>query len=423
MACSASQPTPVAFGTEGWIVVPYHQVNGLMFDRNEDSMIIKPFNAVVMALLWVSWLGYGLSASTTGAQAAQPVYKKALPGYEWQFPRDHGSHPAYKTEWWYYTGHLKSQPQAKGEKPQTYGYQLTFFRTGSALKQAPSTSRWALNDLLIGHFALSDLTQHRFTYEERFGRQAPMQGQAAQGNLAVTLRDWQLTQLPDGSHHLQASSPDNKVSLDLVAQPSKPMLLHGNNGLSQKADCVGCASHYYSYPIMATKGSLTLDGKTQPVEGNSWMDHEFGSNQLTKKQVGWDWFSLQLDNNTQVMLYQMRQAKGVIDPNSSGTVSLPSGKASHLGVKAFSIRPLSAWTSPHTKTRYPASWQVSLPAYKASFTVTPLLNDQELRLRDNTGVNYWEGACTVKGVWLGKPVNGKAYVELTGYNEAFRQKI
>jgi predicted secreted hydrolase len=378
--------------------------------------LLKPsrFACLSLALL-------GLLTCTVAA--AEVAYKLALPGYVWQFPADHGSHSAYKTEWWYYTGHLQSKPKTKDETPQNFGYQLTFFRTGSALKQLPKGSKWALNELLIGHLALSDLNQKRFLYEERFGRQAPMQGHAITGELDVVLRDWQVQRLSDGRHHLQASSPDNELTLDLIAKPIKPMLLHGKQGLSQKADCVGCASYYYSYPSMATTGTLTLKGKTQQVSGNSWMDHEFGSNQLTKKQVGWDWFSLQLANNTQLMLYQMRQAKGQIDPNSSGTLSFASGKIAHLGVKAFTIKPLAYWKSPHTKATYPAKWLLTLPAYKAKLTVTPLLSDQELRLKANTGVTYWEGACKVEGLWLGKSVKGKAYVELTGYNEAFRQNI
>lgn len=382
-------------------------------------MLFKRFQPFFLTCMCLSL--FGLLACTV--TAAESAYKLALPGYVWQFPADHGSHPAYKTEWWYYTGHLQSTPKTKDETPKTYGYQLTFFRTGSALKHLPKGSQWALNDLLIGHLALSDINQKRFLYEERFGRQAPMQGHAAEDKLDVVLRDWQVQRLADGRHHLQASSPDKQFMLNLIATPNKPMLLHGKQGLSQKADCVGCASYYYSYPSMTTTGTLTLQGKAQKVTGESWMDHEFGSNQLTKKQVGWDWFSLQLANNTQIMLYQMRQAKGQIDPNSSGTVSLPSGQAIHLKVNDFSIKPLTYWKSPNTKATYPASWLLTLPSYKAKLTVTPLLSDQELRLKANTGVTYWEGACKVEGLWLNKPLKGKAYVELTGYNEAFRQNI
>lgn len=364
----------------------------------------------------------------------EKTYKLALPGYQWRFPADHASHPAYKTEWWYYTGHLEASSKQANKKARRFGYQFTLFRSGSALTELPETSRWKLTDILVGHLAITDINAQRFRYEERFGRPGQLVGGANTDKLHVWLRDWSVTQDEQGRHILAAKSTDGHWGLSLQLEPSKPLVLQGKeNGLSQKADCHGCASHYYSYTRMRSEGALTLDGETIPVTGQSWMDHEFGSNQLTKEQVGWDWFSVQLNDGSELMLYLIRQKNGQPDPNSSGTYiptlspssthKSPFAPSRYLPLKAFKVTPLKTWKSPKTKAVYPAQWRLQVPSVQLDLMVTPALNEQELRLRDNTGVTYWEGASVVSGTKNGKPIQGRAYVELTGYAEAFQKEI
>jgi predicted secreted hydrolase len=211
--------------------------------------------------------------------------------------------------------------------------------------------------------------------------------------------------------------------LNLVLAEGKPPAIHGKDGVSQKASCVGCASHYYSLTRMPTQGVLYLDGKPVVVSGQSWMDHEFGSNQLAQEQTGWDWFSLQLDNGEEWMFYLLRTQDGKPDPNSSGTVIRVDGQTRHLTLSEFQITPSQQWTSPHSKAVYPAKWQIHLPNEQVELTLTPIIADQELNTTGSTGVSYWEGAVAIRGQSHGKAVSGKGYVELTGYKEAFRKKI
>lgn len=358
------------------------------------------------------------NGSTQKNEAAEVSYKRALPGYTWQFPRDHGAHPAYKTEWWYYTGHLES------DTGQRFGYQFTLFQSGSALSDLPTHTAWALPHLLIGHLALTDIDGKQFYYDERFGRPGGLVGHSSTNKLSLSLRDWQLYSDEQGRHRIKARAEEGAFSLDLALAPSRSPVLHGENGYSQKADCLGCASQYYSLTGMNTTGTIRLKGQPSlKVAGTSWMDHEFGSNQLTEAQTGWDWFSITLETGDSLMLYQLRLSTGSADPNSSGTWIPDKGKPEHLPLSDFTLTPLATWTSPHTGGVYPAKWNITVPTEQLKLEVIPLVADQELRLKANTGVTYWEGACEVRGTHKGKPVNGHAYVELTGYAEQFRQKL
>jgi predicted secreted hydrolase len=174
---------------------------------------------------------------------------------------------------------------------------------------------------------------------------------------------------------------------------------------------------------MKTEGTLTLDGKAMTVEGTSWMDHEFGSNQLQEYQVGWDWFSIQLDNMTELMIYLIRHRDGKPDPHSSGTLTYPDGTSTHLRLEELDVRMPATWKSRKTGTRYPAKWKIRIPQWNIDLTVTPAVSDQELVTHESTRVTYWEGSVRVKGLVEGKPVSGVGYVELTGYDKPLDQKI
>lgn len=348
------------------------------------------------------------------------MYEPALPGYSFTFPRDHASHPTYKTEWWYYTGHLET------EDHRPFGYELTFFRVGVPLRDPPLHTDWALQTLYAAHFAISDEQGKQFHVAEKLNRRHVGAAGAAENRYWVFNEDWSVIQpkADRGQFHLKADNDQYKIDLWLSAQ--KPVVIHGQDGVSQKADCKGCASHYYSYTRLATVGKLWINGKPQTVNGLSWMDHEFGSNQLTEKQVGWDWFSIQLADNTEVMLYVLRnqdKSPQSIDPNSSATMIDGNGKTKHLTAQQFSITSNKTWKSDKTQGLYPMGWEINIPSEKLKLTLTPTFEGQELVTNRSTQVAYWEGSTKVEGKRDLAPISGKAYVEMTGYAEKFRQKL
>jgi predicted secreted hydrolase len=334
------------------------------------------------------------------------AYELALPGRQLSFPADHYSHPDFKTEWWYYTGHL----QTDGGK--RYGYQVTFFRFGLRDRQNQVKDKPLFSELYMAHFALSDIGATKFHYRERINRGANEKAGAATDRYLVWNEDWRVA--GDAKNHsIQVQDRGTRLSLDLTSL--KPPVLHGDNGLSQKGEGEGRASYYYSLTHMKTTGELTIDGRTEKVRGLSWMDHEFGSNQLRNDQVGWDWFSIQLDNNTELMLYLMRRKDGSVDPYSSGTLVDAQGKTAHLVLKDYRVESLEHWKSPKSGATYPMKWKVTVPSKEIDLEIVPAFLDQELITNRSTRVTYWEGAVMVSGSAGGQPVAGAGYVEMTGY--------
>lgn len=342
------------------------------------------------------------------------VFRLAMPGYVFKFPDDHASHDDFKTEWWYYTGHLASM---QGEP---FGFELTFFRSGVPDTTQIPKSQWKVPNVYMAHFAVTDLPQKKFFFRSQTNRPGVATAGADERRFKVWNGGWVAT-LNGNVHELKASTPE--YSLQLKLTPAKQPVLHGKNGVSQKANCVGCASHYYSMTRMLAEGTLKRGNKTIDVKGSAWMDHEFGSNQLTAEQVGWDWFSLQLDDKSELMLYQMRLKSGKLDPNSSGTIVTSSGKAEHLALSDYTIEVKRTWKSPTTGGAYPAGWHVTVPSKKIELDIEPLLSEQELVDQSTAGISYWEGACKTSGTIDGKPIQGRAYVEMTGYARAFTNKI
>ncbi|MBI4552515.1 MAG: carotenoid 1,2-hydratase [Candidatus Latescibacteria bacterium] len=334
-------------------------------------------------------------------------YRLALPPYRFQFPRDHAAHPAYRTEWWYYTGHLSS-----GDR--TFGYELTFFRVGIDPKRKDSPSTWALSMIYFAHLAVTDENGKAFHYTENISRPVFGVAGASEDRYRTWIGNWSVELQPDHTtHRLKATSRDFSIALDLIE--AKPPVIHGFNGVSQKASGPGRASHYYSITRMTTSGRLTIKGEEFAVTGLSWMDHEFGSNQLTPQQAGWDWFSIQLDNDRELMLYVMRLKNGGIEPMSSGTVVNADGTWTHLPLSAYQIQRTGTWKSPASRGVYPSGWVIRVPGEQMELRVTPTVVDQELVTGGVTGVIYWEGSVRVEGRDRGKPVKGVGYVELTGY--------
>ena len=359
------------------------------------------------SFIWL-FLGFFMAgwflAAVTKSRAED--FQKARPGRVFAFPRDHGAHPEFKTEWWYYTGHLKS----KGGE--TFGYQLTWFRVGLKKLDPLARSAWRPNNVYFAHLAVSDINQGVFTFREKAQRGAMGLAGAEEDRLKVWVDDWRVEGKGD-EHFLTARS--DGLALNLILSPLKPPVLHGEAGYSRKAAAGEVASHYYSITRLATRGQLTFEGRTLEVTGTSWFDREFSTSHLAENQVGWDWFSLQLSDGSDLMLYVIRLKDGSLDPASSGTLVGPQGRARYLKLADFQIKATGTWKSPHSKATYPSGWQISLPEAGYTLTLQPTLADQELRTGGQSQIIYWEGQLTIKGTKKQQPITGQGYVELTGY--------
>jgi len=385
-----------------------------------------------------------LSGDTAG-------FARAETPREPEFPRDHGPHPRFRTEWWYFTGNLD------GPEGERFGYQLTVFRNAlapppdGAPESVGRASRWATRQAWLAHFALTDAAGQRFFADQRLARGGPVGlagASAGDGGLRLWVDDWSLAPAgPDAAAgrpasgvrgavgllpmRLEASQADladradradraNRVgaAIDLTLEPGKPVVLHGDRGLSIKGRDASTgainASYYYSFTRLPTSGTVTLGDRTVPVSGCSWMDREWSTSALSEDQVGWDWFALQLDDGRDLMIYALRrtaEAGDTIDPASSGTLVAPDGTARHLLREDLSIEVLGHWKSPDTGATYPSGWRLLVPSAALDVEVRPVLEDQELDI----GFRYWEGAVDVHGTANGAPVGGRGYVELTGY--------
>jgi predicted secreted hydrolase len=355
-----------------------------------------------------------LSAFITACLAVLPAdaldaeWRQVEAPRAWSFPRDLGAHPEYRTEWWYFTGNLTD------EAGNRYGYQLTFFRHAMRPASGDDRSAWSVRDLYLAHFTVTDVRRKRFVLDERVSRSGPGLAGAATDGLDVWLLDWS-ARSDAKSILLHARGDKQEVSLTLKAR--KPLVLHGENGLSRKGPNRGQASYYVSYTDLATEGFVRTAGAAKPVrvKGTSWFDHEFGSNQLTAEQAGWDWFSLHLSDGRDLMLYLLRRTDGSVEAASSGTIVNPDGTGRHLPLSGLRVDVLDRWKSPHSKAAYPARWRIRIPAERIDLTIAPLLADQELVTSASTAVTYWEGAVAGNGNAAGHAVTAEGYVELTGY--------
>ena len=357
------------------------------------------------------------------------------------FPADQGPHPDYLTEWWYYTGNLDTLDG------QHFGFQLTFFRRAlvPASERAENrTSDWAADQVYLAHFALTDASGKQFQSFERFSRGAADLAGAQADPYRVWLENWSVEAIcsrnsvsstdtnpaetpPDSvpcSNQTPSETPflqyhlfaeQDSLRLDLTLTPSKDYTLHGDQGYSQKGPEPGNASYYISQTRLEAGGSAQTERGRFEVTGLVWMDHEYSTSALSDGQIGWDWFSVQLSDNTEVMFFQLRRDDGSIDPFSSGTVIYPDGTTRALTQEDFTITVQDTWRSPHSEADYPSQWQVNIPSENLTLDIQPWLADQELQ----TSVVYWEGAVRVEGAHNGQTITGNGYVEMTGYAEPF----
>ncbi|MFN8529314.1 MAG: lipocalin-like domain-containing protein [Anaerolineae bacterium] len=382
-----------------WIVIGVMALAVVIFGF---SLIDVASNGDIQASAVLS--GGVSSGGTTG-------FARAIEAREWSFPQDFGAHPAFQTEWWYYTGNLRS---AEGRR---FGYQFTLFRRALTPEAAsvPDESEWRTNQLYMVHFALSDIEGGQFYHEERFSRgAADLAGAVVDPVYRTWLEDWQVVGLnADASERrITAQMGQHPVGIDFTTQQIRPPALQGSalNGLSAKSAEPGNASYYYSLTRMPTSGTITIDGTAYTVDGTSWMDHEFSTSALDAAAQGWDWFGLQFDDGRDLMIGQIRYTDSAQQSFFGGLLVEADGSTRYLPSETITITPTGTWTSPHTGAVYPAGWDITIALSDGDplhFTVTPQMADQEL---NGGGIVYWEGS-----VMLGGDVTGVGYTELTGY--------
>jgi predicted secreted hydrolase len=349
------------------------------------------------------------SGAERGAVLAPPVFQRAEGTRAWRFPADHGQHPGYRLEWWYYTGILRT---AQGR---AFGYQVTFFRQGLTPEPPRRESAWRVHSLYLGHAALSDVQARAFHQAGRVGRDSLGLSGAAAHRLQVWLGPWRADPVPGDPHGAQLTADAGGFALRLLLRAEKAPVLHGEGGLDRKGAAPGQASWYYSLPRLRTEGTVVLDGRTQAVTGESWMDHEFGTRQLGPEEAGWDWISLRLGDGYDLMLYRLRQRDGGTGPASHGTLIDPQGRAQTVRLTAAALEPRRWWESPATWGRYPVAWRIDLPERALSLEIEPAFEAQEVRPGRGVPFGYWEGAVSARGTHGGHAVLGEGYLELTGY--------
>lgn len=351
----------------------------------------------ISALLLTGWSGL------VTPQAAAEGWALALPGWQYEFPRDHHAHPDFKTEWWYLTGNLT------GDDGRDYGYQLTFFRQG-VQRQAEVETRFAVGEIKLAHFALTEISGRRFHYAQKVSRGAFGEAGFGQGDRVAWIDDWELRLREGGGFILQAR--DDAFALELSLIPRKPPIFHGADGVSQKSAGEGRASHYYSLTRLEASGQLVLNGRPVAVQGWSWFDQEWATNQLTEEQTGWDWLSLQFEDGTDLMLFQIRLKEGGRDPFSHGTWIDAQGVGTAVQNEDFELWPGRIWRSKDTGGDYPVEWTVRIPKLDLEITLEAALDEQELVLRP---ISYWEGSVRAVGTRGGQAVRARGYLEMTGY--------
>jgi len=364
------------------------------------------------------------AAAPVGDSAAQPAWRAAAPGFPWSFPADHWAHPEFQSEWWYLTGHLESLD----EPGRRFGYQFTFFRVGLLPEPPRLDSAWSARALVMGHAALTDLGRGEHRFSELLYREMPLLagfGQFGDERIAWsrgpqgTAELWEL-RWNGAAFDLSMADARQRIALELSTQPSKPQIFQGPQGLSNKSGDGTASSLYYSFTRLETHGRIAIDGVEHRVRGESWMDKELSSRQMNEQQSGWDWFSVQLADGRELMLYQLRDLRGGVS-HASGTLVGRDADVRYLAQGDWTLRATARWTSRESGIEYPCAWSIEIPSEQLSLRLEPALADQENRSQLGASPVYWEGAVIVRDA-AGEPA-GRGYVELTGYGENTRPPL
>lgn len=337
-----------------------------------------------------------------------PEFALALEPREFRLPEDHGPHPEFQTEWWYYTGNLQA------DNGRRFAYQLTFFRRALSPVPRRGEAELATNQVYLGHFAVADVAERRHMEWMRISRGVEEIAGARADPFRVWLETWSAQGLNEDGSRVRLRAEEEGHAIELSLEAEKPIVAHGDQGLSAKSQEAGNASYYLSYTRMGTRGEMRWGEEAVDVQGLSWFDHEWSTSALGPQVVGWDWFSMQLTDGRDLMYYRLRREDGSISPVSAGTLVEPDGSTVKFSWRDVELTELDSWTSPDSGAEYPQGWRLVLPSLDLDLTVTPRFNDQEM----NVNVTYWEGAVRVEGQSRGQEVAGSGFVELTGYAES-----
>jgi predicted secreted hydrolase len=395
----------------------------------------------ILVGLALSWILFSepkaeIEATISAAQALSGSdtegFTQALAPREFVFPGDHGAHPGFKTEWWYYTGNLFT------EEGRQFGYQFTIFRNQLSPSDADFArinqeepvlmnpeeegardSEWSTNQLYLAHFAISDVSKKDHVFDERYSRGTAGLAGASVDPYRIWLEDWEITRVKDSKASDERfqmrikAEMSNGTALDIVLNPQKPLVLQGEEGYDKKGGEDGNASYYISFTRMQTEGLLKKEGESLAVSGLSWMDHEWSTSALDSGQTGWDWFSIQLSNGYELMYYQIRNTDPELTPQTTGSLVAPNGQKRDLDQGEVRLEVLEYWTSPHTGARYPVRWTLAIPSEELEMDVTTVFDDQEMTV----SVQYYEGALRVSGKFRDEAIDGNGYIEMTGYEQ------
>lgn len=351
-----------------------------------------------------------VSVSEVLGSESDSGFKKAVEKIRFKFPGDNGAHPEFRTEWWYFTGNLETKTGRK------FGYQFTIFRTALSPEKTEKNSDWNSNQVYMGHFTVTDIENNDFYYSEKFSRDGNELAGAVAAPLKIWVEDWQVIEvagLPGKEFpEVKLSAGTDETAIELSLTPAKNIILQGDEGLSKKSGEEGNASYYYSVTRINTSGKVKINDEEFEVTGYSWLDREWSTSALSPEQKGWDWFSLQLDNDFEVMYYQMRKKDGSADDFSKGAIVNPQGEKENIFVQDVILSVTEYWTNDEGM-QYPSGWKLLVPSKQIELIITPAVKNQELKL----SVRYWEGSVIVSGKFGTENVTGRGYVELTGYEE------
>jgi len=347
--------------------------------------------------------GVGVEARSK-ATAAAPSYAPVTAGQPLVFPADYGSHPEFRTEWWYVTGWLTT------EHGEPLGFQITFFRTKSDIDEN-NPSAFTPHQLLIAHCAISDPKRGRLWQDQRIRRAGLGLAEATTGDTHVWIDRWSLKR---NATTYTAKIDAEDFSFDLKLLETQAVLLNGDSGVSRKGPAAEAASYYYSLPHLRVNGAITRQGRVDQVTGEAWLDHEWSSEYLDSQAVGWDWIGINLDDGAALMAFRIRGTQGE-QRWAGGTLRGSDGHVQILQPADLEFRAGRQWTSRRTRIPYPVQWHVR--AGIREFDLEPLLDDQENDTRLSTGAIYWEGAVRA---YEQRRLVGRGYLELTGYGEMLR---
>ncbi len=338
-------------------------------------------------------------------------FSRAIDPWDWQFPRDHGAHPDFQTEWWYYTGVLATEEERR------FGFQFTIFRRALAPLSPPTESEFRSNDIYMAHFTVSDIASGDFYHDVRYARGgAGLAGATAEPFYRVWLEDWQVVADDDAANKTRIAAASEEVAIDLQLRQMKSPALQGDKGLSPKSAETGNASYYYSLTRLLVDGGIRVGEEEFTVSGFTWMDHEFSTSALGENAQGWDWFGLIFDDGTELMVGQIRLTDGGIEPVFGGLLVHRDGSSAYLRAEDIHIAVSATWRSPHSDVDYPAGWLIEIKGDDGfNIAVTPLQADQELH---GAGIVYWEGAVEISG-----DKAGYGYAELTGYADSMQNRF